>query len=295
MSAAATTAATRATRSTSLSSRVGAVLRSSDARWAVGGWALFVGENALLSENRTWLIRDVLGGEDNYRALYGAFSTAATGSIAYAYYRLARKNQSAALVVSPSAAASALKAVPVTRTLLAVSWTTMTLGLIMASQSLPKMQIPVSSSLQVRCPFDFSDREQRDDGSDYSASSLRGLERVTRHPGLWSLAFVGMGNACLQTGLPLRLWWLGPTAVAWLGGWHTDSRFRRGMGGSLDPAYDSVTSNVPFAAMLTGRQGSSPADSFRQLAGDVKPLNAGIAAAVATAWVASRGRIRLAR
>ncbi len=30
----------------------------------------------------------------------------------------------------------------------------------------------------------------------------------------------------------------GPALVAWLGGSHTDSRFRRGMGGTLHPEYD---------------------------------------------------------
>lgn len=30
----------------------------------------------------------------------------------------------------------------------------------------------------------------------------------------------------------------GPSMVAWLGGSHTDSRFRRGMGGVLHPEYD---------------------------------------------------------
>ena len=30
----------------------------------------------------------------------------------------------------------------------------------------------------------------------------------------------------------------GPAVVAWLGGSHTDSRFRRGMGGTLHPEYE---------------------------------------------------------
>ena len=46
-----------------------------------------------------------------------------------------------------------------------------------------------------------------------------------------------------------------PLAVAWIGGAHTDSRFRRGMGGTLEPEYDRQTSNIPFAAMITSQGG----------------------------------------
>ena len=48
-------------------------------RWAVGGWTLFVCENAVLSENRTWLIDSM--GDDKYHVFYGTCSTIATVSI----------------------------------------------------------------------------------------------------------------------------------------------------------------------------------------------------------------------
>lgn len=85
------------------------------------------------------------------------------------------------------------------------SWTCMSLGLIMASQALPKMQIPFmiaqttpcssssSYKLQVRCPFDFSDKDTID------VEQVRGLERISQHPGLLSLGLVGMGNAFLHS------------------------------------------------------------------------------------------------
>jgi prenyl protein peptidase len=169
---------------------------------------------------------------------------------------------------------------------MATSWVNMTLGLIMASQALPKLQVPVSSNLQVRCPFDFSDGK-----NGQAQGEIKGLERITRHPGLWSLAFVGLGNANLHHG-PMRIWWTGPAFIALLGGSHTDSRFRRGMGGNLDPVYDSRTSNVPFAAILMGKQGSVH-NSFVELLQDLKPLNAALAGLTATFWVASKGRIRV--
>ena len=170
---------------------------------------------------------------------------------------------------------------------LAAAWISMTIGLVMASQALPKMQVPVDSSFQVRCPFDFSDRKQLYDGHE----SLHGLERITRHPGLWSLALVSAAQASLQSSIPLRLWWLGPSFVAYLGGGHTDSRFRRGIGGNLDPYYDSMTSNLPFAATLSGKQGPV-VQAVTELLQDIKPLNATIATGVATAWILSRGRVK---
>jgi hypothetical protein len=184
-----------------------------------------------------------------------------------------------------------------------VSWTATTIGLIVASQALPKFQIPIglqttaengntnsSWKLQVRCPFDFADDKQRN-----GDETVHGLERMSRHSGLWSLGFIGIGNALLQPSLPLRLWWMGPAAVAWLGGMHTDSRYRRGMGGTLDPWYDSQTSNVPFVAMLSGKQGSV-SQAFSDLAfNEIKPLNALMAAGVSTVWVLSRGRARVRR
>lgn len=71
---------------------------------------------------------------------------------------------------------------------------------------------------------------------------------------------------------------------------HTYSRFRWGMGGSLDPYYESQTSNLPFVAMIMGKQGSS---TFGELMKETKPLNAAIATAIATLCVVSRGRVRL--
>ena len=259
------------------------VLRSSEVRWAISGWAFFISENAILSENRTFLIEQL--GDDNYHLVYGSFSTAAMASIAYSYFRLTRTSGSNLPILWKTA-------VPLRN--LAASWTCMSLGLIMASQALPKMQIPFmiaqttpsssSYKFQVRCPFDFSDKDTID------IEHVRGLERITRHPGLWSLGLVGMGNAFLQSTIPLRIWWFGPASIAWLGGMHSDSRFRRGMGGTLDPYYESQTSNLPFVAMVTGKQGSC---TFGELVKEIKPLNAAVATAVATLWVVSRGRVRL--
>jgi len=267
-------------------SSIGTILKSSEIRWAVTGWSFFLAENFILSENRTYLIEQL--SDDTYHAVYGTFSTIATASIAYGYYRLTKDPSKLALLwKQPTAPVASMLA----------SWMVTTTGLIVASQALPKFQIPVgmgndensgTRKLQVRCPFDFADDKNK--GSD---DKVRGLERISRHPGLWSLGLVGIGNALLQPTLPLCVWWMGPAAIAWLGGSHSDSRFRRGMGGKLDPFYESQTSNVPFTAMLSGKQGSVATTFSELVSQEIKPLNALMAAGVSTIWVVSRGRIRV--
>jgi hypothetical protein len=82
---------------------------------------------------------------------------------------------------------------------------------------------------------------------------------------------------------------MGPTAVAWMGGSHNDSRFRRGIQGTLDPGYSSQTSNVPFGAMLTGREGNVSQAFGKLITEEIKPLNAAMATAAATLWIVGKG------
>lgn len=253
-------------------------------RWAAGGWTLFVVENAVLSENRTWLIDSL--GDENYHAFYGTLSTIATASIGFAYYKVTKKTPpipSQLIRWKANASPTMVSGIG--------SWVCTSIGLVMASQVAPTFQIPVSFSssdnnsrmnLQVRCPFDFQDK-RLDSRDPFGA---RGTERISRHPGLWSFGLIGMGQSFLAPTIPLQIWWLGPALVAWLGGSHTDSRFRRGMGGTLHPEYDSQTSNVPFVAMITGRQ----PDCWEALAKETKPLNAGVALLASSLWVLRRIR-----
>ena len=60
-------------------------------KWAAGGWTFFILENAVLSENRTYLIQQL--GDDQYHAVYGTskvggsiFLAVTFGSIAYAIF-----------------------------------------------------------------------------------------------------------------------------------------------------------------------------------------------------------------
>lgn len=281
-------------------------LTASDLKWAVGGWLFFVAENAVLSENRTAII-DYLGSDETYHAVYGTCSTIATASILYSYRKLRQQQQSSVLA-------------PISRVRLGIAGSVMSVGLILASQTLPKLQIPVelqstgnssnggsenvdtaaaaavdsevqpakSWNLKVRCPFDFTDKKK--DDATGSTPAVTGLERITRHPGLWAFGLAAAGNAALQPTAALTVWMLGPALTAWLGGSHTDSRYRRGLGGTMDADYADQTSNIPFAAMLTGRH-QQGADSLRVwMTQELKPLNAAVAVAVACTWVATRGR-----
>ncbi|CAJ1948297.1 unnamed protein product [Cylindrotheca closterium] len=244
-------------------------------RWATLGWTFFIAENAILSENRSMIIEQL--GDENYHLVYGTLSTAATASIGYGYYQLRKAAQS-------SNVTNLLKSKPPVGNM-AGAWIFMSVGIFLASQGLPRMQIPVSSSggssLQVRCPFDFTGKKDND------SSPVSGIDRITRHPGLWSMGLVGIGNSLLATSVPMRLWWSGPAFVAWLGGAHTDSRFRRGLGGQMDPMYDSLTSNVPFFALVSGKQGSG---SWKALQHETKELNALASVAASTIWILRRIR-----
>jgi uncharacterized membrane protein len=256
----------------SLSSRIGIY---PSIQWATFGWAFFLGENAILSENRTWIIDQL--GDENYHLFYGLISTSACASIGYGYYKL-RNNK---VIIPPNLII--WKRVPPIPAAVG-AWACMSMGLLLASQTLPKFQIPVATEnkrLQVRCPFDFTGNKDQD------AALMYGSERITRHPGLWSLGLIGLGQSLVATSIPMRLWWTGPSMVAWMGGSHTDSRYRRGMGGSMDPAFDSQTSNIPFWALICGKQGSG---SWGALWNEQKELNTAAAIAASTIWILRKVR-----
>ncbi|KAL7528465.1 hypothetical protein ACHAWF_002570 [Thalassiosira exigua] len=266
-------------------------LTSSPMKWAVGGWSFFIAENFILSENRSYLISQL--GDDGYHAAYGTLSTAAMGSVFYGYFRKVKGAEPWLW--------SAMGPAPVGAKVL--GFACLSLGLGMASQIPPKLQMPVhfaggvdaapdlkasvpieseERGWKVRCPFDFTDKKDPD-------SPVHGLERISRHPGLWTFGLLGLGNALLVPSIPQRAWLAMPAMVALVGGAHTDSRFRRGMGGTLTQEYDRVTSNVPFAAMLSGAQGNV-LDAMRDFSEEVKPLNAAIAVVASGLWVLRKGQ-----
>lgn len=150
---------------------------------------------------------------------------------------------------------------------------------------------------KVRCPFDFTDsrskclseNSQPGEGGDIQ---VRGIDRITRHPGLWGFGLVGMGLSFLSPSVPTRIWLGMPLMVALVGGEHTDSRHRRGMGGNLSKELDEKTSNVPFWAMVSGKQGKDVMGVFGKFVWgeEVKCWNALLAFGLAASVVARKGR-----
>lgn len=277
----------------------------------------FILENLVLSENRTFLIETL--GDQGYHGLYGTLSTAAMGSVGYAYVRKISTSPSPSILgISQLVSHWGVRG-------RVASWAFTSSGLIMASQALPKLQIPLEyynssqdqqqhttttyaegpvappmnnsssstgGSWKVCCPFDFTDSKIKDNNSSSGeVLEVHGLERISRHPGLWSFACLGLGHACLVPLMPQKIWWSMPFWVALVGGSHTDSRYRRGIGGTLDPEYDRQTSNFPFYAMLTGKQqDGNVLASVQALTKELKPWNAFLATTTATLWVISRGK-----
>ena len=292
-------------------------------QYALGGWIFFIAENFVLSENRHLIIEYLNGTTDDdeskYRMVYGTFSTIATLSILYGYRQLSNMQQQLGMPLKPLVTGSSTMLVPT------MAITMISFGLVLVSQAFPKLQIPIEFSsssttttppptatvesttvttsksnssstgtgfaFKVRCPFDFSDSKR---SSTNDADFVRGMDRITRHSGLWSFGFVGLGNAFLQPTLGLSLFMTGPVLVALVGGYHYDSRLQRNMGGSFpSKQYEQQTSNIPFLAMILGQQkeGNFTNSLSTLMTQELKLLNAAVAVMIGTLYVVlNKGR-----
>eukprot|EP01041_Mallomonas_annulata_P008554 gene8555-17644_t len=248
------------------------------------GWSSFILENLVMSHNREDIIRNF--GRDTYQIAYSCLSTLSCGAIVYSYFRHC-KGRGPILVQSY-----------ISRT---TAFLLQSLGLIGFSQLGPKLQNPFILSPSVRgtkneketinspikgeaeklpkimgitlqCPIDFKGSHS---GS-HSEGDIVGLERVTRHPVLWSLAAICLGRAATAHFVTEAVAFSFPTIWAVIGGAHTDYRHRRGWGGYLSPDKDARSSNVPFMALATGRQ------SWEALGVEVKWTNAALAVTAAS-------------
>jgi hypothetical protein len=151
-----------------------------------------------------------------------------------------------------------------------------TLGLVGFSQSLPAFQIPVemggatpapapapgaaaeatpvpasSGGLKAKCPIDFSFDKR---GAEGAEDGVFGLKRVTRHPQLWAMGIAGVGTALGTPFIAEMVMFTSPFVMAAICTPHQDYRYRKGEGGELSPEKEAKTSNIPFAALLSGRQ-----------------------------------------
>jgi len=89
---------------------------------AGASWGLFIGENVVLSENRTWIIEKF--GDNMYHNIYNTLSTISCTGIAYAFFKY--RNSAAIMTARPGIAA-----------LFKCS------GLLLASQIVPSIRNPI--------------------------------------------------------------------------------------------------------------------------------------------------------
>ena len=264
-------------------------------RWVSLGWAAFVAENLALSQYREQLIAAT--SNDIYHAVYNTLSGGACLSVAYGFLRYRNETR--------------IWASRVPRPLVLASFVLQGTGLVLASQLLPKLQVPVelvqakvdveptaptpsddskhnskttssdatestsggSSILtmrfKARCPMDFGSRTSDADGA------VSGIQRITRHPMLWSLALFAAGAALRTPFASTVALCSGPIAMGVIGTTHIDYRYRRGSGGELSAAIDEITSNIPFEALVRGRQ------QWEAVWAELKTTNAWLALATA--------------
>ena len=249
-------------------------LHSKGIRYISLGWLGFITENVVLSENRTEIILSF--GDDNYHRMYNTLSTVACGSIAYGFFRHGR-GQGPILAYRSKAS-------------LFTGYVLQSLGVVGLSQMAPKFQLPFTkkseevpssgtisevekaapaSSYALRCPMDFKPKDIPTDG-------IYGVDRVSRHASFWSFGITTLGYAMTTVFIPEVVMCAWPIVFAFIGTSHQDSRYRRGMGGSLSKEKDEKTSNIPFLALVTGRQQWEP------LMTEIKMENAALAMLVTT-------------
>ncbi len=182
-------------------------------KWVAGGWILFTVENVFLSENRTRLIEFL--GQERYHALFNTLSSTALVSIAYGYLRF-----------GPGRAVN-----PISRFF---GGGFVVCGCALLSQ-LPLFQTSGNKKVNL------------------SDDEVTGVYKVTRHPMLYGIGLVGLGLALRAKFTGRRALFAGPLGVALVGTHHQDSRFRRGMGGTLTETRDLDSPNIPFSAFIRGR------------------------------------------
>lgn len=238
------------------------------------GWSGFILENVLMSHNRDWIISEF--GDKKYHMTYNALSTAACSSILYGYIKHGRK--SGPLV--------SCKGIPG----IAASFVLQAIGFGIMSQQLPKIQVPVGiksdskldntnntistpggSALFVRCPMDFRPPDVPKDG-------VYGTMKISRHATFWSFGMVCAGEAITTVFLPEVVMFSFPIVFALIGSEHQDYRYRRNSGGTLTPEFEGITSNIPFIALLSGKQ------SWIDLYNEIKWTNASIGLSIALAF-----------
>lgn len=252
-------------------------LSSKGIRWISLGWIGFILENLILSENRTKIIE--LFGDDNYHLTYSTLSTIACGSIFYGY--IVHGRMKGPTISSPTLIRKVNSFILQTLGLIGISQTIPLIRMPYTYDILPSPSSPTDSSISPsspptsttneqpvkvwRCPMDF---QKRGNGSE---NDVYGMERITRHVVFWSFGLLTLSKAITTIYLPEVVMFTFPSIFAYIGGSHQDHRFLKNSGGTLSLEKYNKTSNVPFLAILTGKQ------SIKDVANEVKVTNMSIA------------------
>jgi uncharacterized membrane protein len=83
--------------------------------------------------------------------------------------------------------------------------------------------------------------------------TVKGMLRITRHPFLWGVAIWGFGHLLVNGDTAGLVLFGSLLALALFGTVSIDAKRKRALGETWD-AFAAQTSNVPFAAILAGRQ-----------------------------------------
>lgn len=88
--------------------------------------------------------------------------------------------------------------------------------------------------------------------TDDPASLVKGIQHITRHPFLWGVVIWSLFHAGVNGDRASQIFFGTFALVAFLGTFSIDAKRRRAFGDKWD-AFANVSSNIPFAAVLTGR------------------------------------------
>lgn len=106
----------------------------------------------------------------------------------------------------------------------------------------------------------------RQEGALDHPDAIQGVLRITRHPFLWGMALWSAGHLLVNGDRASIVLFGSLLALSLFGTVSIDAKRRRKLGPAWD-AFAARTSNVPFAAILSGRQQLRPGEI-----GPVKPL-----------------------
>ena len=188
----------------------------------IAATAFFVLIHLLVSGTR---VRDVLAGRIGQNAYMGLFSLASLGGLIWVGLAYAAARPTSASLWDLSAGARHGQ---------------VALQLLAMLLIVPGLMTPNPTSVRQEGALDRPD-------------VVNGMLRITRHPFLWGVAIWAAGHL-MANGDPASLVLFGAMlALALFGTASIDAKRRRALGPTWE-AFASQTSNIPFAAIATGRQ-----------------------------------------